>query len=331
VANLCAERFRSSACQPGDEESAALHPGQEGVSEQIATVNGLAFDLTNQRSAKLKLPLLIPGVEPHGVGLKVRWPFVAASLKEIVPRSHHTRRLIRTVRDRLKLPKATKLLLFACGRDKDLEIAYRNIGSFSEDLRLSGADAVSGLAFSIYYDRAPLESLFNEKRNLWTSAYFERCGIETIPIVSWRTPLDIQRLITWLLNNPGIVLVGIDFQDARGSVGWKHLLTGFQLLASMSPNHVRFVLYGVSSAARIRALAAITSRIHIVTHQPFMKATKGIAPPNRPSIEVLTRAELFDAWLEYLDGVARKAIATSPARFSDLSISRTPENLRLKP
>ena len=217
-------------------------------------------------------------------------------LKDVLPASGRIGRQAQTLRGRLRLPPHGRVILFCCGTDHLLEGCYSNFFRFVNEVVKCDFDAVSGLGFSIYYDRPPLESFFNQKRNIWTYSVLDRAGIPSFPMVSWRYQEDIIRLGTWLSMNPRITLVGIDFQDAKGRQAWSYMLSGFRTLARAVPERVHFLVYGVASYQRIYSLAQASSRLHIVSEQPFMKATKGVYPPHVDKDRQLSRRELHAVW-----------------------------------
>ncbi len=309
---LCVAHHTADACTDEGELSATFHPRTPGIAAHLARLGGLSLNVGGD-TPELALPPFISRVELHGVGIGTRSSAVALSLRDLPQDPTKIVKAFRNVRRRVNLEPSGKVLLFGCGTDDMVERCYERFLEVAGQLASCRFAAVSGLGFSVYYHRPPLESLINIKRNIWTFSHLSRRGVCSFPMLSWRYAADVHRLAGWLWRNRKIELVGVDFEDAKGKVSWARLFAGFRELVPIAPPDVRFIAYGVASEARINKLASVTDRLHVVNAQPFMKATKGIAPPSWKGSPRAAKARLYRAWVDHFNRVVGCAITRRPA------------------
>lgn len=306
------EQHRANACA-AERIDTAIHPGLPELNEHLGIVGGLDLDVPTLPVRLPGLPRVIPRVRPSGVGTGVDLPVLAVALRDVLSRSGRFAQ-VNTLVKRLKIRRGTRVILFCCGDDQLLEACFENIHEFATVLRESGLDCVSSVAFSIYYRRSPLEGFYNQKRNLVTLKVFQDAGLNAFPMISWRFERDIKRVQDWLWRNPLVKYVGVDFQDAKGSRGWESLKRGFAHLTRFAPPDLRYIAYGVSAEGRIADLVNVTDRVHFVSEQAYMKATKGVTPPGVGNqLGYRMKRHLFKLWVEYQEAAVRQALASRPA------------------
>lgn len=280
----------------------------------LANVRGFDLNYVANRPLTLWLPPYISRVEPRGVGVGTRRPVIAVALKDVISERGKSAIKARSLRRRLGVSDKTQILLMCCGDDSLLEYADANFIRLTTEFASCGFSAVSGIGFSVYYSDPPLESHINIKRCLHSYATLERAEVRAFPMIAWRYRSDIERWAEWLRSNPLIHLVGLDFQDCKTQRDWQTITDGFRELVNLCSPEVRFLVYGVAAKWKIKSLAQITTRLHIINEQPFMKATKGVASPDtiQASLWSSSTQDLFQAWLAYYDKLCLELIGFQP-------------------
>jgi len=288
-------------------EAGLAHPSDPLCLDRLGRLGTLDLDVIALPQPYPRLPRFIPLVEPRGVGRLVRERFVAVSLKDAFDESGSARKAL-SLRRRLGVNSNSFVLLLCFGRDPLLVRAFDTLESTVRAIAGGQYDLVTAVGLSQYRSDPPLENLINIRESLESFHQLQAHGVTAVPFVSFSNECDVARCATWLIDNPSVRMVALDFQDARGRPDWRFVLGGFRELVDKSPDDIQFLIRGPSSPRRIRQLFAITQRLTIINAQPFMKATKGASLVQRRSRR--SKPRLFADWSRSLKDTCKAASTT---------------------
>ena len=313
LCDKCVERHR--CVYPGTEfqctdlniQTGLAHPSDPRSLDRLGRLGTLHLDVIALPQPHPHLPRFIPLVEPRGVGRLVRERFVAVSLKDAFDESGSTRKAL-SLRRRLGVNSNSFVLLLCFGRDPLLVRAFDTLESTVRGIAGGQFDLVTAVGLSQYRSDPPLENLINIRESLESFHQLQAHGVTAVPFVAFSNECDVARWATWLIDNPSVRMVALDFQDARHRPDWRFVLGGFRELVDKSPDDIQFLIRGPSSGERIRQLFAITRRLTIINAQPFMKATKGASLEERRRRQ--SKTSLFAGWSRFYKGIC-KAASTS--------------------
>lgn len=191
----------------------------------INEVGSLQLDLPI-KSATLDLPLYFPTLDIQSATLMHKLnptQFIGMSLR------HFTRKLVhckaggyREAREITFQPienfflfqNQSRIILFLTGTDTGIEYAWRERAKFKlfESIKERNILAVGAFNFSLFDGDCAFSQVLNQKRSLYSSYLLQQNGIPTIPHIYAITQFQLQRWVTWLIQNPEVKLVTINCQ-----------------------------------------------------------------------------------------------------------------------
>lgn len=123
------------------------------------------------------------------------------------------------LKTRVGLRPTQKLVLLLFGQDYVLERLWNEGAVLLPQVATAGYDLVVAPSYSTWTPRPRTEHLYNLKRSLIVYRALQRLGVSAAPRLAWVTKQDIRRYAAWVLVNPAVELVGLDWMTYRGRSG----------------------------------------------------------------------------------------------------------------
>jgi hypothetical protein len=114
----------------------------------------------------------------------------------------------------------------------------------------AGYDLVVAPSYSIWTRRPRTEHLYNLKRSLIFYQEVQRLGVTAAPRLAWVIEQDIRRYVAWILANPAVELVGLDWMTYRGDTDWQGQMEGLGLLDRLTGRRLKYLINGPTTSSR---------------------------------------------------------------------------------
>lgn len=235
-----------------------LSENDSRYTQWLADVGSVDFgDVVPLATPDILLPNFIPVIPKcggRGILKEVDLAYVAVTLSDLITSKLH--QFPTDVRDRFDIPKGTKVILLAYGKDKFIEPIWPDRDNYYEQIAKLKFDLVTGINYSVWHEQPHAERLINVKRGLLTFSEMQSYGIPSIPHMYWSGRKDLERWAEWLNNNPQVKLVATDLQTQRLDKVWDVALD--ELVNYFAPNlktQVHFLVTGASTTKRKVELA----------------------------------------------------------------------------
>ena len=194
----------------------------------VDQVGGLQLDL-QVKSAGLRLPLYFPtldlvaalhiqGINPYqyvGISLK---HFTKTLVNQNAYGYREAKKILFQPAEKFSLYKDNpRMILFLTGIDTGIEYAWRERTTYRlfENIKERHVLAAGAFNFSLFYGDCAAAQILNQKRSLYSAYQLQENGISVIPHLYAITPLQVQRWITWLLQNPSVTVITINCQLSK--------------------------------------------------------------------------------------------------------------------
>jgi hypothetical protein len=115
---------------------------------------------------------------------------------------------------------------------------------------MAGCDLVVAPSYSTWTARPRTEHLYNLKRSLVVYRALQRLGVSTVPRLAWVIDRDIRRYAAWVLANPAVELVGLDWMTYRGDTDWRGQVEGLGLLDGLTGRRLKYPINGPTTSSR---------------------------------------------------------------------------------
>lgn len=180
----------------------------------------------------------------------------------------------RDMRDYLRVPKTTKLILFTSGYDDTLEKAWDS-NMFEEDYTRVGFDYWQNLSFSMYAEDSPMQTYFSSLRSLRSVSASRSWFAEDLPVDHLRPEWVAARLREQVAAIPQIIL-NMQFMSTDKSDILAHAV-GVKRLHRDLPLHVSFWIHGPVRPWIIKLLKNICFKrdLYFMSSGPWIAGHKG--------------------------------------------------------
>jgi hypothetical protein len=315
---LCGAELTDHACVdrwspdlPGGE--AVSHPLKSETRAEIDVLGGLAFDDIIARPTRHgPLPLYTPQPRNrsamHGFlhedvyALKAR---DVVRMERVIPADE--------MRRTLGLHAGQRLILVLFDHDQVLEQLWARSGKGIWQIAEAHYDLVVSPSFSTYIPRPRTEFLINVRRSMLYFRALQHACVPAILRIAWHITHDVDRFATWVVNNPCVQMVALDWSTERYAKGWRDQLRGLARFDRLTGRRLAYFINGVTVPRRCDALYATVppGRVHITN-----ATTQARIPPPRLRSAGDQTGVTFSARCEARRAVIERAAAkqTSPHR-----------------
>jgi hypothetical protein len=233
-------------CGPG-----VLHPSDPATDMYLRSVDGPGFDtVTAEPVTVADLPQYLPQVRTRSVlagaldepVYAVRVDVVIGRRARVLPAAD--------LKNRVGLQPTQKLVLLLFGQDNVLERLWNDGHALLPQIAAAGYDLVVAPSYSTWTPRPRTEHLYNLKRSLIFYRALQQLGVSAVPRLAWVVEQDIRRYAAWVLANPAVELVGLDWTTYRGDTDWWGQMAGLGLLDRLTGRRLRYLINGPTTSSR---------------------------------------------------------------------------------
>lgn len=266
---------------PGNGKCQHVCPCQSDFVERMEEVRGLRFDnLSRISQVPLDLPPYIPVIH-HGYRRvkPLRWPVVALDTYECFRLSSGTYQAAakspRELRTGFRLHDDTRIVMRGTAKDLALEKYWEFRRRDRAPAQLATLDVLAAVGpnFSHFLGVPRTDNLFNRKRQLICLEELHAAGISPIPHLNAVMPGDWRFWKEYLVENPAVFVVAIEFQT-----GNRNRKQGCKALGSLSliTQELGRTLHPVivGGCQFIDIVADRFDKFTLMDSEPFMKAVK---------------------------------------------------------
>jgi hypothetical protein len=288
-------------CGPG-----VLHPSDPATGRYLRSVGGPSFDTVTAS------PVVLPGLPRYLAQVRTR-SALAGSLDELVyairadvaiGRRAHVLPAAE-LKTRVGLRPTQKLVLLLFGQDHVLERLWKDSLTLLPQIATAGYDLVVAPSYSTWTPRPRTEHLYNLKRSLFFYGVLQRLGVSAVPRLAWVIEQDIRRDAAWVLANPAVELVGLDWTTYRADMDWRGQVEGLGLLDRLTGRRLKYLINGPTTSSRCADIFTRVGpgRIHLTN------STLAPPPPDNDKQLLLGSGGRSASTFESRCAVQRRAIA----------------------
>jgi Domain of unknown function (DUF4417) len=256
-------------CGPG-----VLHPSDPATGRYLRSVGGPGFDTVPAEPVTVAdLPGYLPQVRTRSVlAGALDEPVYAVRVDVVIGRRARVLAAAE-LKTRIGLRPTRKLVLLLFGQDCVLERLWNDSPALLPQIAMAGYDLVVAPSYSTWTPRPRTEHLYNLKRSLIFYRALQRLGVPAAPRLAWVTEQDIRRYAAWVLANPAVELVGLDWMTYRADSDWQGQMEGLGLLDRLTGRRLRYLINGPTTTSRY---ADIFTRVGL---QRVCLTSSTLAPP----------------------------------------------------
>jgi hypothetical protein len=196
------------------------------------------------------LPEYLPQVRTRSaLAGALREPVYAVRADVVVGRRRHVLAAA-DLKTRVGLRPTQKLVLLLFGQDQVLERLWNDSPALLPEIAAAGFDLVVGPSYSTWTPRPRTEHLYNLKRSFIFYRALQQLGAPAVPRLAWVTEHDVRRCAAWVLANPAVELIGLDWTTYRADADWRAQLEALGLLDRMTGRRLRYLINGPTTSSR---------------------------------------------------------------------------------
>jgi hypothetical protein len=225
------------------------------------------------------------------------------------------------IRRRLGLQPRQLLVLLLFDTDEVLEDMWERSGPLIWQIAEAGYDAVVAPSFSTYVPRPRTEFMINTRRSMLYFQALLKAGVGAIPRLAWQVSADARRFGQWILANPCVELVALDWSTYRSSFDWRGQLEGLAIVETMTKGRLTYLINGATTEARCSQVFGLVPPSRVCITNATTQAR--IAPRRLRPVGDQTGVS-FSPRCAVRRGVVERASvqAEHPARRRDQDLSR---------
>lgn len=228
-----------------------LHPSDPAAGQYLSSVGGPGFDtITAEPVMVLDLPGYLPQIRTRSaLAGALEEPVYAVRADVVIGRRTHVLTAA-DLKTRIGLGPTQKLVLLLFGKDGVLERLWNDSLALVPQIATAGYDLVVAPSYSTWTPRPRTEHLYNLKRSLIFFQALQQLGASAAPRLAWVTEHDIRRSAAWVLTNPTVELVGLDWMTYRADPDWQGQMEGLALLDRLTGRRLRYLINGPTTSSR---------------------------------------------------------------------------------
>jgi hypothetical protein len=288
-------------CGPG-----VLHPSDPATHRYLRSVGGPRFDtITAEPVAAADLPGYLPQIRTRSALIGALNESVYAVRADVVIGQRAHVLSAADLKTRVGLRPVQKLVLLLFGQDRVLERLWNDSPTLLREIATAGFDLVVAPSYSTWTPRPRTEHLYNLKRSLVFFQALRQLGASAVPRLAWVTEHDVRRCAAWLLANPAVEFVGLDWTTYRADSDWRAQIEGLGLLDRLTGRRLRYLINGPTTSNRC---ADVFIKVR-PTRVCLTSSTLGPPPPERNDQLPLSAGERSTATFEDRCAARRRVIA----------------------
>jgi Domain of unknown function (DUF4417) len=287
----CGAAYLEEACRPswGRPEYGGvnvLHPNNPETWDYFMDVGGPGFDdIVARDQPRIRLPPFTHRIRSRrALRGQLRDSLYLIGPEAVVRRRVLNRAQLATITG-LSVGQRAGLILF--GKDQLLEDLWYRRFQLIPEIAKSGYDFCVTPSYSNYTNRPRPEYLYNIKRSLEFFQLLQIHGVPAIPRLAWLIEHDVDRCAAWVVANPSVSLVALDYSDStRG--GWQRELSLLRRFDHLTGQRLRYLIHGPSVPRRYVDLYRLLKldRVHLTNSRGMARpATRGMPYAQRLSRE----------------------------------------------
>jgi hypothetical protein len=255
-ADVCGAAGSEHACRSigqtlRDCGPSVLHPVDPATGPYLASVDGPEFERV------AAVPVAVTGLPGYLPQLRTRSALAGAlnesvyAVRADVAIGQRTHVLSASeLKALVGLRPAQKLVLLLFGKDRVLERLWNDSLALLPEIATAGFDLVVAPSYSTWTPRPRTEHLYNLKRSLFFFQALQQLGASAVPRLAWVTEHDVRRWAVWLLANPAVERVGLDWTTYRTDSDWRAQIEGLGLLDRLTGRRLRYLINGPTTSKR---------------------------------------------------------------------------------
>lgn len=228
-----------------------LHPSDPATRRYLGSVGGPGFDtVTAEQVAVADLPGYLPQIRTRSALDGALDESVYAVRADVVIGQRAHVLSAADLKTLVGLRSAQKLVLLLFGQDRVLERLWNDGPALLREIATAGFDLLVAPSFSTWTPRPRTEHLYNLKRSLVCFQALQQLGTPAVPRLAWVTEYDVRRWAAWLLANPAVERVGLDWTTYRSDSDWRAQIEGLGLLDRLTGRRLRYLINGPTTNSR---------------------------------------------------------------------------------
>jgi hypothetical protein len=247
---ICGTEPRDRGCRERLEPG-LLDPRSPDFDARIAAVRGLDLTVTVARPTSLDpLPLFVPQVDGGSACSELDEPVLAVSYGVWAKRSGLRPRSQGSMRERLRIPRRTSLVLLLNAPDRILEADVgTKLDRLLDALEIWRPDVIVAPDFSVWRDDPTVEQAYSIARSLRVFEALQTRGHVAIPHVYWYDARSMTAWTDWLATNP-VPAISIDLQCIGAE--FPAFVRELQQFRARLLRHPRLLINGLGRGRRLR-------------------------------------------------------------------------------
>jgi hypothetical protein len=272
----CGAAYLDEACRPswGRPEYGGvnvLHPNNPETRDYFMEVSGPDFDdIVARDQPRIRLPVFANRIWPRSA-LRGQLPdsLYVVGLEAVVRQRVLDRAQLGAITG-LAVDQRAGLILF--GKDDLLEDLWYRRFQLIPQIAQAGYDFCVAPSYSNYTNRPRPEYLYNIKRSLDFFQLLQIHEVPAIPRLAWLIEHDVERCAAWVVANPSVSLVALDYSDSTPG-GWQHELPLLHRFDRLTGKRLRYLIHGPSVTQRYLDLYRVLGldRVHLTNSRAMAR------------------------------------------------------------